>query len=537
MPGCRRKPLERERRKTDAYRVGIVVADTYRHETSLVTAIGGASIRTETLEDPYPAWHPAPYDFEGMLRILIYHKITAESYQCIAEYPELADEFDLKKTPGPSVLSRTWRERFDDDAREFVETAARFVVKQAHDYDFAGPEIRPTSDVTNDETSENDSERCSDPDFSDEEIVRTTRLAREHAFGSFDSGRARNATYEDVRFLELQTFMGMVGCGTAQGAARFQYRRGTEYGPHGDTHLRAVKQFTPEDFLEGFDRATDRVLSGIASEASFRRPVTVAIDITTLPYYGRTAEMPMVSGTKDGEGRAFKFATLSIIGWNIPLVLAVEPVRESSSWDDNPPNRIHRVVRRLVLRAKEHVPIETVLCDREFDSMRVFQTLSNLDVNYLIPKRITSSKHEVIDQMDEDDQDVAVESASIHVEAGSHPMRFLYVPSTSGEGTTVFATNLRVEPNEAETFCRRYSRRWQIENEYKSIKGDFLAKTSSTDYRVRLFYFVFAVLLYNIWRLTDFLLKAGADVEMDYAPVVTAGECVEIVVSALIPPD
>ncbi|RAW46645.1 transposase, partial [Halorubrum sp. 48-1-W] len=139
--------------------------------------------------------------------------------------------------------------------------------------------------------------------------------------------------------------------------------------------------------------------------------------------------------------------------------------------------------------------------------------------------------------MEEDDQEVAVESASIHVESGSHPMRLLYVPSTSGEGTAVFATNLRVGPDEAEAFCRRYSRRWQIESEYKSIKGDFLAKTSSKDYRVRLFYFVFAVLLYNIWRLTDFLLKAGVDDEMDYAPVLTAGECAELVASALIPYD
>jgi len=76
------------------------------------------------------------------------------------------------------------------------------------------------------------------------------------------------------------------------------------------------------------------------------------------------------------------------------------------------------------------------------------------------------------------------------------------VPSTKGEGTAIFTTNPRVGPDAAETVCRRYSRRWQIENEYKSIKYDFLAKTSSKDYRVRLFYFVFAVLLYNIWRLT-----------------------------------
>jgi len=40
--------------------------------------------------------------------------------------------------------------------------------------------------------------------------------------------------------------------------------------------------------------------------------------------------MSMVSGTKDRGRSAFKFATLSIIGQNIPLILAVEPVRESS---------------------------------------------------------------------------------------------------------------------------------------------------------------------------------------------------------------
>jgi len=54
---------------------------------------------------------------------------------------------------------------------------------------------------------------------------------------------------------------------------------------------------------------------------------------------------------------------------------------------------------------------------------------------------------------------------------------------------------------------------------------------------MRLFYFVFAVLLYNIWRLTDFLLKAGVDGEMDYVHMLIAGECVELVAAALIPPD
>jgi len=134
--------------------------------------------------------------------------------------------------------------------------------------------------------------------------------------------------------------------------------------------------------------------------------------------------MPTVNGLNEGN-RAYKFATLSIVGHNIPLVLAVDPVRESSEWDDNPSNQVHRTVRSLVNQAKEYVPVETVLCDREFDSKQVYQTLENLDINSLIPKRIGQDEKDVITQMDEDDQEVTVESAAVHVEPGSHPMRFL----------------------------------------------------------------------------------------------------------------
>ncbi|WP_284011333.1 transposase [Haloarcula pelagica] len=527
-------------RKTDAYKTGIEIVETLRKGASLQTSLSEVTLLTDELVDRYPDWHPAPDSFQGVLRLFIYREITGDSYRTLETYQELAEPFGLDHVPDEAVLSRAWRNRFDDGVREYVTVAAHYVVKEIHDYGPSVTAVRPKEEVTDttpESADDDEQDESVGAEFSDEQIHRTTRLAREHGFGGFDSGRAQNASYEDTQFFELQAFMGMVRCGTAQGAARFQYRRGEEYGPHGDTHLRAVKQFESEALIEGFDQASDRLLSAIASETSLRRPVTAAIDITTIPYYGDVEGMSMVSGTKEEEERAFKFATLSIVGANIPLVLAVEPVRESSAWDRNPPNQVHRVVRRLVQRAKEHVPVETVLCDREFDSKNVYQTLSNLGVNYLIPKRINSTEREVIETMDADGQGVAVESASVHVESGSHSMQFLYVPSTSVEGTTVFATNLRVGPEEAESFCRRYSRRWQIENEYKSIKSDFLAKTSSKDYRMRLFYFVFAVLLYNIWRLTDFLLKASVKGEMDYTPVLTAGESVEIVASALIPPD
>ena len=351
---------------THAYKTGIELRETLREGACLRTAVSEVTIYTEYLEDGYPSWHPAPHSFEGMLRLFIYREITGDSYRTLETYQELADPFELEHVPDESVLSRTWRNRFTDGVREYVTVAAHFVVKEIHDHGPVISAVRPKEDVIeSDDDSPSDDEEDSRA-FSDEQIHRTTRLAHDHGFDGFDSGRAQNASYEDTQFFELQTFMGMVGCGTAQGAARFQFRRGEEYGPHGDTHLRAVKQFEPTELVEGFDQASDRLLSAIAEEASFRRPVTAAIDITTVPYYGDVEGMPMVSGVEGEEERAFKFATLSIIGQNIPLVLAVEPVQESSAWDENPPNQIHRIARRLVRRAKEYVPIETVLCDREF---------------------------------------------------------------------------------------------------------------------------------------------------------------------------
>lgn len=131
------------------------------------------------------------------------------------------------------------------------------------------------------------------------EIWRTIRLARSYAFNSIQTNRSQNASYPDSCICEMQSFMSLVQRGTTQGAHRFARFSNREQTHHGDTHLRAVKQFTPKSLLEEFDSATGRVLSVIESEASFRRSVTVAIDITTIPYYGRTAEMPMVSGPKD----------------------------------------------------------------------------------------------------------------------------------------------------------------------------------------------------------------------------------------------
>jgi uncharacterized membrane protein len=86
----------------------------------------------------------------------------------------------------------------------------------------------------------------------------------------------------------------------------------------------------------------------------------------------------------------------------------------------------------------------------------------------------------------------------------------------------VFVTNRdRVEPDEIAHVVGRYNRRWDIENQYKNIK-DFLPKTSSKDYRVRLIKFALSALIYNLWRLTDYLIKVALGKDIRAPPVLTA---------------
>jgi IS4 transposase len=57
-------------------------------------------------------------------------------------------------------------------------------------------------------------------------------------------------------------------------------------------------------------------------------------------------------------------------------------------------------------------------------------------------------------------------------------------------------------------FTRQYANRWGIENGYRTVKS-FMADTTSTDHRYRFLNFIFACMLYSLWRLVDMLLKCS----------------------------
>ncbi len=86
----------------------------------------------------------------------------------------------------------------------------------------------------------------------------------------------------------------------------------------------------------------------------------------------------------------------------------------------------------------------------------------------------------------------------------------------------MFVTNQdHVELEEIRNIVNGYNQRWDIENQYKSIKK-LMPKTSSTDYRLRFCNFALSTLIYNLWRVTDYLIKVALDEPIRSRPVITA---------------
>lgn len=109
------------------------------------------------------------------------------------------------------------------------------------------------------------------------------------------------------------------------------------------------------------------------------------------------------------------------------------------------------------------------------------------------------------------------------------------VPKHSNpDETVVFATNedvddeIELDRQETKRQINRYRRRWGIETDYR-VLGGFLPKTTSKDYSVRLFHFGFGVLVFNMWRLVDFLVQLSLDTEQRSKPRVTASRFLDLI--------
>ncbi|WP_345784770.1 transposase [Halobellus ordinarius] len=150
--------------------------------------------------------------------------------------------------------------------------------------------------------------------------------------------------------------------------------------------------------------------------------------------------------------------------------------------------------------------INRVYPDRGFSRVHLALALEELNVEFVVRAPQTRKVQRCIADHDEDTFVTDYEMARSNPPTGRTTVRLVVVPHRSREDDHFcLVTNRDVTGDVAQPLAEAYRHRWGIETSSRKIT-EFLPKTSSPTFSVRVFYFLFAVALYNLWVLTNLLL-------------------------------
>ncbi|MFC4553478.1 MULTISPECIES: transposase [Halorussus] len=530
----------------------IRLLETTDDVTSLVAALEFESLAS--YEDARIDWH-SKYNLASLVRAMYLRELTGYSNTELADHLNEVDNaarlgFDTDQfcgeqaAPVHSTFSRAWNHYFGDDLKHYIQQTSDRILDYAHE------QGNPLGMRALEPEDKGEVSTAVETRYTRKKISEVIQEMKRLVYPEIDLGRPEEGVqYHDNAFLDMSVLMSLHDTAAETGSTIYDDHTTRSTGaPDGDTHLYWLKQLHRAEILSFVDDAIERMITPAKRHLEFSRPADLAIDITYLAYYpdedrvelrttpldeGEPDDVEMVQGAPTSKEYVicYKVATCCIVGENVQFTLGVEPVPKGRSRGE--------LVRELVWKAKEHVSINTVYADREFDAADVVHSLNEAGVEFVIPRRKTSRIKNFIQGMSKDievERDHAIygdiDGVPGHGRAEAH---LIGVPKKNAndedrviDSTIVFLTNkdinneIRRDRMKARGAVNRYRRRWGIENSYKSIK-DFLAWTTSKEYSVRLFYVAFAVLLYNMWLLVDFLVQVSIkDVEHRYKPCVTA---------------
>lgn len=273
-----------------------------------------------------------------------------------------------------------------------------------------------------------------------------------------------------------------------------------------------------DEILRQFSKISDEVYKVVEKQRRFKKKIDLSIDIHDWMYYGDT-EDEMVLGTqaKNKTCYAYKFATINVVEKGIRFTLKALPIRDYSE--------ICNTVEELIKYAMQKVKIRRIYLDRGFYEVPIVRMLKRLGVNFVIQAKKSIGIMEVIEE-NKDKKVIVVDykmKRKRRAPSGKEKVKLFILPHRTKKGERVcFVTNLDITENNAKVLAKGYRKRWGIETSYRVKKEAFRPRTTSKNYAIRLFFFLFSVCLYNLWILINIVLRLVPYRRKTEKPLVTA---------------
>jgi putative transposase len=313
---------------------------------------------------------------------------------------------------------------------------------------------------------------------------------------SINKRRVRYSKADHIRFFIYASLMTAFAEGVSQSLDKV---------PSADTLLHYIKTQNRDKMQEEFESQLGRSIIRLKRQRKLWKAVSIAIDWHDEMYYGDHEKTPMVNGTKPKEGSsyAFQFLTVSLLVDGQRLVVGVMPLESRSEL----PTLTLIAIEKL---RELGVKISDVTVDAGFFSAEMIDFLkaefekNNLGYLVRMPinrkakkmklwegRRFTYTLEEKKALSYEPPPKISFEVVVAHDKEKKRKDGKYHV--------YLFATNFLFD---SETILELYKDRWAIETGYR-MYNQFLMKTTSRNYTIRLFYFLFACLMYNAWVLYD----------------------------------
>jgi len=313
-----------------------------------------------------------------------------------------------------------------------------------------------------------------------------------------------NAIYKKNQFIDLLIHIGITRDFAETGSKTNKKYRGLD-NPDADTLLYHLKNYTNTNDIHKMFIILFEIVWEMARKNNLfdiRKHYDVAIDFTEWLFYGdRGAPMVVGKEPKSGTTKCYKFATIHIVESGKRFTLLALPV--------GPFDTKEQILRKLLSYTLERIKIRRIYADRGFCDSNAIKVFNSFHLKYLMPATKFSTVKDVLEI-------TPAPRIITDFEMKDVIFNLVIVEAELKNGTKekrAFATNEEYNENDvnmAERLSELYGKRWGIETSYRVIKS-YLPKTTSKNYLIRLFYFMFAVLLYNMWILADILIWLALD--------------------------
>ncbi|UCF12295.1 MAG: transposase [Thermoplasmatales archaeon] len=440
------------------------------------------------------------FSYKSLFKLILYQNLKGIKFHTkLTKHlrKNVSDRFKLgfTKTPDRRTIGFFLHHILDKEAKELLQFATDKIEEISEkfnillDVKILQPEKpKKTTKIRNQDLQKKEKTR------------EVCRLIKKRFSPFIDLNLKNNTLYKKNQFIDLLIHMGMTRDFAENGNKTFRELR--QCGcPDADTLLYHLKNYPNRKQVHKMFITLFEIVWEMARKSNIfdiRKRYDVAVDFTEWYFYGDRST-PMVVGKEPDRGttKCYKFATINIVEAGKRFTLLALPV--------GPFDEKENLLRKIISYAQDRIKIRRVYVDRGFFDSKAIKLFNSFHLKYLMPATKIPTVKDVMEI-------AAVPSVIIDFEMKDITFNLVIVEEELERGQKVkraFATNEEYDENDvnlAERLFNLYGKRWGVETSYKVKKHSYLPKTTSKKYLIRLFYFMFSVLLYNLWILADILI-------------------------------